>query len=84
MVRIRLSRGGMKKNPFYHIVVADSRSSRDGKFIERIGFFNPFGLNISDKLNINLDRLQHWLNQGARLSNRVYKLIKIKNLLDRK
>ncbi|ADV33579.1 30S ribosomal protein S16 [Candidatus Blochmanniella vafra str. BVAF] len=76
MVRIRLARGGMKRNPFYYIVVTDSRNSRDGSFMERVGFFNPLGLNVSKRVFIKLDRIQYWINQGANPSNRVCELIK--------
>ena len=69
MVTIRLSRGGAKKRPFYQIVVADSRSPRDGRFIERVGFFNPIAQG-------NAERVNHWVAQGASLSDRVATLVK--------
>ena len=72
MVTIRLSRGGAKKRPFYQIVVADSRSPRDGRFIESVGFCNR----IAQRLRINLERVNHWVAQGASLSDRVASLVK--------
>ncbi len=76
MVTIRMSRGGAKKRPFYHIVVTDSRSRRDGRFIERLGFFNPIAAGGEERLRIDLDRLQYWQSQGAQISERVSKLVK--------
>lgn len=76
MVSIRLARGGAKKRPFYSIVVADSRRSRDGRFIEKIGFFNPIAQGQEEKVRIDLDRIEHWVGVGAQLSDRVAKLVK--------
>jgi small subunit ribosomal protein S16 len=76
MVTIRLARGGAKKRPFYSIVVADSRRSRDGRFIEKIGFFNPIAAGQEEKLRLDLDRVEHWVGVGAQLSDRVAKLVK--------
>lgn len=76
MVTIRLTRGGAKKRPFYQIVVADSRSPRDGRFIERVGFFNPLATGKAERLRVNLDRVNHWVGQGASLSDRVASLVK--------
>ena len=76
MVTIRLQRGGAKKRPFYQIVVADSRFSRDGRFIEKVGFFNPIASGQEEKLRLDLPRVGHWLGQGAGLSDRVAKLVK--------
>ncbi|HMI77024.1 MAG TPA: 30S ribosomal protein S16 [Buchnera sp. (in: enterobacteria)] len=76
MVKIRLARHGAKKRPFYKIVVTDSRSPRNGKFIERIGHFNPIATGKEIKFYINLDRMQYWSNQGAAISKRTYHLIK--------
>lgn len=84
MVRIRLARGGFKKNPFYYMIITDSRNPRDGNFIERVGFFNPITLNSNKKLYINFDRIKYWLNQGAQPSNRVFSLIKKANVLKNK
>lgn len=76
MVTIRLARGGAKKRPFYHIVVADSRRSRDGRFIERVGFFNPIATGKEVRLQVNNERLNYWLSQGAKASERVAGLVK--------
>ena len=76
MVTIRLSRGGAKKRPFYQIVVTDSRSPRDGRFIERVGFFNPIATGKAERVRIDLDRVNHWIGQGALLSDRVASLVK--------
>lgn len=76
MVTIRLSRGGSKKRPFYQVVVADSRSPRDGRFIERIGFFNPIARGQEEVLRLDLDRVDHWISQGAQTTDRVKSLIK--------
>lgn len=76
MVTIRLSRGGSKKRPFYQIVVADSRSPRDGRFIERVGFFNPLATGNAERLRLNLDRVNAWVEKGASLSDRVASLVK--------
>ena len=76
MVTIRLSRTGAKKRPFYHIVVADSRNRRDGRNIERLGFFNPVATGGEERLRIDLQRIDHWTGTGARLSERVADLVK--------
>jgi small subunit ribosomal protein S16 len=76
MVTIRLSRGGSKKRPFYHLTVTNSRSARNGRFIERIGFFNPVARGQEERLRVDADRLQHWVGQGAQLSDRVEQLVK--------
>ena len=76
MVTIRLARGGAKKRPFYQVVVADSRRARDGRFIERLGFFNPTAAGQEERLRLDLDRINHWIGQGASLSDRVAKLVK--------
>ena len=76
MVIIRLSRGGAKKRPFYHISVADSRNPRDSRFIERVGFFNPTARGQEERLRIALDRVEYWQSKGAQLSDRVAKLVK--------
>ena len=76
MVTIRLARGGSKKRPFYHITVTDSRNSRDGRFIERVGFFNPVARGNEERLRIDNDRIDHWVAQGAQLSDRVASLVK--------
>ncbi|MCH8500595.1 MULTISPECIES: 30S ribosomal protein S16 [Gammaproteobacteria] len=76
MVTIRLQRGGAKKRPFYQMVVTDSRNARDGRFIENVGFFNPVARGQEEKVRIDLDRIEHWVGQGAQVSDRVAKLIK--------
>lgn len=76
MVTIRLQRGGAKKRPFYQVVVTDSRNARDGRFIERVGFFNPVASGQAERLRLDLDRINHWTGQGATVSERVAKLIK--------
>lgn len=76
MVTIRLSRGGAKKRPFYQIVVADSRSPRDGRFIERVGFFNPLATGNAERLRLDLDRVNAWVEKGASLSDCVSALVK--------
>jgi small subunit ribosomal protein S16 len=71
MVVIRLARGGAKKRPFYQVIVTDSRNARDGRFIERIGFYNPTAQGKAEKIRINADRYAHWVAQGAQPSERV-------------
>jgi small subunit ribosomal protein S16 len=76
MVVIRMARGGAKNRPFYNIVVADSRMPRDGRFIERVGFYNPKAPESEKNFRIALDRVEHWVKQGAQPSAAVKKLIK--------
>ena len=76
MVVIRLSRGGSKKNPFYNVVVADSRNRRDGRFIERVGFYNPSAKVATESLRIDEARVSHWAKNGAQLSDTVTRLVK--------
>lgn len=76
MVVIRLARGGAKGRPFYGIVVADSRERRDGRFIERVGFYNPVAAGKEEKLRVAFERVQHWVEQGAQLSPTVARLVK--------
>lgn len=76
MVTIRLARGGAKKRPFYHIVVTDSRNKRDGRYIERLGFFNPVAVGGEEKLRVDRERAEYWLGQGAKASERVASLLK--------
>lgn len=76
MVVIRLSRGGVKKRPFYHIVVSDKRSPRDGRCIERIGYFNPIATGKEIKLHLEQERARYWISKGAQPSDRVWQLIK--------
>ena len=76
MVVIRLARGGSKKRPFYNLVATDSRNRRDGRFIERVGFYNPLAGEGAERLRIALDRVQHWTSHGAQLSAAVERLVK--------
>ena len=76
MVVIRLARGGSKKRPFYNVVAADSRNRRDGRFIERVGFYNPVAGEGQENLRLALDRVQHWLDNGAQLSDTAARLVK--------
>lgn len=76
MVTIRLSRGGAKNRPFYHVVVTDSRNSRDGRYIERLGFFNPLAKGKEVRLSLDGERVGYWTSNGAQPSERVAKLIK--------
>lgn len=77
MVTIRLSRGGAKKRPFYQVVVADVRSRRDGRYIERIGFFNPIAVGGEVKVRLDRDRADYWIAQGAKPTERVAQLMKL-------
>ncbi|QJC30138.1 30S ribosomal protein S16 [Enterobacteriaceae endosymbiont of Plateumaris sericea] len=79
MVKIRLSRHGIKKKPFYQIVVTNNKSPRDGRFIERIGYFNPFSSKKNNNIKINKDKVNYWLLRGAIVSKRVNFLIKNNN-----
>ena len=76
MVTIRLARGGSKKRPFYHLTVSDSRNARNGRFIERVGFFNPVARGQEERLRVDNERIEYWLSQGAQLSVRVARLVK--------
>ena len=76
MVKIRLTRGGAKKRPFYHIIVTDSRSARDGRFIERVGFYNPVAQGAEKRIELDLDRVKHWVDNGAQLTDKVADLYK--------
>ena len=75
MVKIRLTRGGAKKRPFYHVIVTDERNKRDGRYIERLGYFNPMALATETGLQIDLARVEHWQKNGAQLSDRVASLV---------
>ena len=76
MVVVRLAKSGAKKNPYYFITVADSRKPRDGAFIERLGFFNPSAKGSEERMRFNVERLDHWISQGAQLSDKVSELAK--------
>ena len=75
MVTIRLARGGSKKRPFYHLTVTNSRNARDGRFVERIGFFNPVATGAEVKLSVNQERATYWLSQGAQPTDRVARFL---------
>jgi small subunit ribosomal protein S16 len=76
MVTIRLARGGAKNRPFYHVVVTDSRNSRDGNYIERLGFFNPLSRGNEERMRLDTARIEYWQSVGAQPSDRVAQLIK--------
>lgn len=76
MVVIRLSRGGAKKRPFYHVVVTDRRRRRDGNYVENIGYFNPIARGQEVRIHIDLEKLKYWESVGAQLSDRVRSLVK--------
>lgn len=76
MVVIRLARGGSKKRPFFYIVAADKQARRDGRFIERVGFFNPVANEKQERVRLNTERLNYWVSQGAQVSDAVARLVK--------
>ncbi|KRA53149.1 30S ribosomal protein S16 [Pseudoxanthomonas sp. Root65] len=76
MVKIRLTRGGAKKRPFYHIIVTDSRSARDGRNIERVGFYNPVAAGAEKRVELDIARVDHWVGNGAQLTEKVRNLYK--------
>ena len=76
MVKIRLARGGAKKRPFYHVIVTDSRNARDGRNIERVGFYNPVAQGGEKRVELNVERVQHWIKNGAQLTDKVAVLYK--------
>ncbi|NLG59503.1 MAG: 30S ribosomal protein S16 [Gammaproteobacteria bacterium] len=76
MVKIRMTRGGAKKRPFYHIIVTDSRSARDGRNIERLGYYNPVAAGAEKRVVLDTDRVDHWVGQGAQMSDKVRALYK--------
>lgn len=76
MVKIRLTRGGAKKRPFYHIIVTDSRNARDGRNIERLGFYNPIATGNEKRVELDLERTKHWIGNGAQLTDKVADLYK--------
>lgn len=78
MVIIRLARGGAKRRPFYNVVVADSRNRRDGRFIERVGFYNPLAKEGTEGLRLDSERIAYWQSNGAQLSDCVARLVKQK------
>ena len=76
MVTIRLSRGGAKKQPFYHVVATDSRARRDGRYIERLGYYNPVARGDATETQLNMERVDYWISVGAQMSDRVAKIVK--------
>lgn len=76
MVKIRLTRGGAKKRPFYHIIVTDVRSARDGRNIERVGYYNPVAAGNEKRIELNIERVDHWVGNGAQLTDKVRNLYK--------
>jgi len=76
MVKIRLTRGGAKKRPFYHIVVTDSRNKRDGRALERLGYYNPIATGSDKRVELDTARVEHWVGQGAQLTEKVAALVK--------
>lgn len=76
MVKIRLTRGGAKKRPFYHIIVTDQRAARDGRNIERVGYFNPIASGNEKRVELDTERVKHWLGQGAQMTDKVRNLYK--------
>jgi small subunit ribosomal protein S16 len=77
MVTIRLARGGSKKNPYYYVTVTDKRNARNGRFNERVGFYNPTARGKEEKMRIDMERVNYWLSQGAQTSTRVATLLKL-------
>lgn len=83
-IKIRLSRGGSKKRPYYHVVVADVRAPRDGRFIERIGSYNPMlPKDSEDRIKLDKERVEHWLSVGAQPTDRVHRFLDAEGLLKR-
>ena len=76
IVKIRLTRGGAKKRPFYHIIVTDHRNKRDGRSLERVGFYNPVAQGNEKRVELNVERVNHWVSQGAQLTDKVRMLVK--------
>ena len=79
MVTIRLTRGGAKKRPFYHIIVTDSRAARDGRNIERLGYYNPVAAGAEKRVEFNTERADYWVSKGAQMSDKVRNLYKEAN-----
>ena len=76
MVKIRLTRGGAKKRPFYHIIVTDQRNKRDGRSIERLGYYNPVAQGNEKRVELDTERVKHWVSHGAQLTEKVSALVK--------
>lgn len=83
-VKIRLARAGAKKRPFYHIVAADVRAPRDGRYIEKLGFYNPMvAKDAQDRIRLNEERIQYWVSQGAQMTDRVARMLSEFNLAEK-
>jgi small subunit ribosomal protein S16 len=83
-IKIRLSRGGSKKRPFYRVVVADSRMPRDGRYIERVGIYNPLlAKDHEDRVRMDLERIQHWLGQGAKPTDRIARMLEAAGVMEK-
>lgn len=76
MVKIRLTRGGAKKRPFYHIVAIDQRAKRDGRALERLGYYNPIATATEKRVEVDVSRVQHWVGQGAQMTDKVRQLVR--------
>lgn len=76
MVKIRLTRGGAKKRPFYHIIVTDGRNKRDGRALERLGYYNPLASGNDKRVDVDVDRVQHWVSKGAQMTEKVRQLVR--------
>ena len=84
-MKIRLARGGSKKRPFYHIVAADSRMPRDGRFIEKLGTYNPLlPKDSEERVKMDVERVQHWLGQGAQPTDRISRMLEAAGVLEKK
>ena len=84
-MKIRLARGGSKKRPFYRIVAADSRMPRDGRYVEKLGTYNPLlAKDSEDRVKMNLERIQYWLGEGAQVSDRVSRMLEAAGVLEKK
>jgi small subunit ribosomal protein S16 len=84
-IKIRLARGGSKKRPYYRIVAADSRMPRDGRFIERLGTYNPLlAKDAENRVTLNVERIQHWLNHGAQATDRIQRFLEVAGVVPAK
>ncbi|MBT6098796.1 MAG: 30S ribosomal protein S16, partial [Marinovum sp.] len=84
-MKIRLARGGSKKRPFYRIVAADSRMPRDGRYVEKLGTYNPLlAKDSEDRVKMNLERIQYWLGEGAQATDRVSRMLEAAGVLEKK
>ena len=84
-IKIRLARGGSKKRPFYRIVAADSRMPRDGRFVEKLGTYNPLlPKDSEDRVKMNLERVQYWMSEGAQVTDRVSRMLEAAGVIEKK